>query len=162
MQAIYNFAPCLQGICSCIEFRDKLCTCKLEAGKYGESVLQSTTSNFDLGLSGLAPLLHIWKLFFTNLWGVVYAYKFIFELVIFCWLHKMSRLHVVLFCNLIGTARPRWQKLTTFPVDVTRFSPPPIFEEKAWGRGYPLLSLSFICVSSSPPHVLSQSGSLVP
>ena len=35
----------------------------------------------------------------------------------------MSHVHVVLFCNLIGTARARHRKLTTFPVDVTRLSP---------------------------------------
>ena len=42
-----------------------------------------TTANFDLGLLGLTPLSHIRKFFFTNLWGVVYAYKCIFELTIF-------------------------------------------------------------------------------
>ena len=26
-------------------------------------------------------------------------------------------------------------KSTTFPADVTRLSPPPVFEEGAWGRG---------------------------
>ena len=41
-QAIYNFAPCLRGICSCIEFRDTLCTCKLGAAKYGERVGPAT------------------------------------------------------------------------------------------------------------------------
>ena len=48
----------------------------------------------------------------------------------------MPRVHVVSFCNLIGTARARRRKLTTFPADVTRLSPPPVFEERAWGRGY--------------------------
>ena len=33
--------------------------------------------------------------------------------------------HVVSFCNLIGTARPRQWKSTTLPPDVTRLSPPP-------------------------------------
>ena len=69
-QAIYNFAPCLRGICSCVEFRDSLCTCKLRAAKYSERVgptNHATTANFDLGLSGLVPLLHIRKLFFTTL-----------------------------------------------------------------------------------------------
>ena len=37
-QAIYNFAPRVQGICSCVEFREALCTCKLRAAKYGERV----------------------------------------------------------------------------------------------------------------------------
>ena len=36
----------------------------------------------------------------------------------------MSRVHVVPFCNLIGTARARRWKSTTFPADVTRLSPP--------------------------------------
>ena len=36
-----------------------------------ELVPEPTTANFDLGLSGLAPLPHIRKLFFTNLRGVV-------------------------------------------------------------------------------------------
>ena len=35
----------------------------------------------------------------------------------------MSHVTMVSFCNLIGTAR--WQKSTTFLVDVTRLSPPP-------------------------------------
>ena len=35
-QAIYNFTPHLQDICSCVQFRDALCTCKLGAAKYGE------------------------------------------------------------------------------------------------------------------------------
>ena len=39
----------------------------------------------------------------------------------------MSRVHVVSFCNLIGTTRARRQKSTTFPMDVTRLSPPPSF-----------------------------------
>ena len=38
VQVIYNFAPRLIGICSCVEFRDALCTCKLGAAKYGERV----------------------------------------------------------------------------------------------------------------------------
>ena len=40
-----------------------------------ESVPQPTTVNFDVGLSGFAPLPHIRKLFFTNLRGVVHTYK---------------------------------------------------------------------------------------
>ena len=36
------------------------------------------------GIFGLAPLSHLRKLFSTNLRGVVYAYKFIFELTNFC------------------------------------------------------------------------------
>ena len=39
----------------------------------------------------------------------------------------MSRVHVVSFCNLIGTARARRRKSTTFPADVTRLSPHPSF-----------------------------------
>ena len=78
MQAIYNFASRLRGIHSCVEFRDTLWTCKQSC-----KVRKPTRANFDLGLSGLTPLLHIWKLFFINFWGVVYAYKFIFELTIF-------------------------------------------------------------------------------
>ena len=35
-QAIYNFAPCLSGICSSVEFCDVHCTCKLGAARYGE------------------------------------------------------------------------------------------------------------------------------
>ena len=36
----------------------------------------------------------------------------------------MSHVHVVSFCNLIGTTRARWRKSIAFPVDVTRLSPP--------------------------------------
>ena len=42
----------------------------------------------------------------------------------------MSRVHVVSFCNLIGTARARRQKSTTFPADVTRLSPPPVLRRE--------------------------------
>ena len=37
----------------------------------------------------------------------------------------MSQVHVVVFCNLIGTARARYRKLTTLPVDIIRLSPLP-------------------------------------
>ena len=37
-RAIYNFYSRLQGICSCVQFRDALCTCKLGAAKYSEQV----------------------------------------------------------------------------------------------------------------------------
>ena len=60
--------------------------------------------------------------------GVAYAYMLIFKLTIFCWVDKMSCVHVVSFYNLIGTARARW-KLTAFPANVTRLSPPPCFWE---------------------------------
>ena len=29
------------------------------------------------------------------------------------------------------------RKLTAFPVNITRLSPPPVFEERPWERGYP-------------------------
>ena len=35
---LYNIAPRLRGICSCIEFRDALCTCKLGTAKDGKRV----------------------------------------------------------------------------------------------------------------------------
>ena len=34
----------------------------------------------------------------------------------------MSRVHMVSFCDLIGTVRARRQKMATFPADVTRLS----------------------------------------
>ena len=37
-QAIYNFAPHLRGIRSCVQFRDALCKRKLGVAKYGEQV----------------------------------------------------------------------------------------------------------------------------
>ena len=40
-QATDNFASHLWGICSCVEFCDALCTCKLGAAKFGESALQN-------------------------------------------------------------------------------------------------------------------------
>ena len=39
--------------------------------------------------------------------------------------------HVVSFCNLIGTARARRRKSTNFPADVTTLSLPSISEERA-------------------------------
>ena len=95
-------------------------------------------------LSGLVPLSHIRKLFFTNLRGVVHAYKFIFELTIFCWVEKMSRVHVVSFCNLIGTARPRRWKSTTFPPGVNRLSPPP-FVRREPGNEATMAVYRYIC-----------------
>ena len=69
---------------------------------------KQTTVNFNLGLVELAPLPHIWKLFFINFWGVVCTYKYILKLSTFCWVDKMSCVNVVSFCNLIGNARVRW------------------------------------------------------
>ena len=44
-----------------------------------ELVSQPTAANFDLGLSGLAPLPYIRKLFFTNLRGEVYTCQVYFR-----------------------------------------------------------------------------------
>ena len=38
VQAIYNFAPRLRGIHSCVQFRDALCKRELGAAKYGAQV----------------------------------------------------------------------------------------------------------------------------
>ena len=38
VQAIYNFAPRLRGIHSCVQFRDALCKRELGAAKYGVRV----------------------------------------------------------------------------------------------------------------------------
>ena len=110
-------------------------SCKLRAAKYGGWVSPINQLQQTLILdSGLAPLPHTQNLFFT-IQGVVHAYKFIFKLTILCWMDKMSRVHMVSFCNLIGTARARCRKSTTFPMDVTRLSPPPCFRGESWGRG---------------------------
>ena len=50
-----------------------------------------TTVNFDLGISGLAPLPHLQNLFFINFRDAVCAYKFIFELTIYCWVYTWFR-----------------------------------------------------------------------
>ena len=42
----------------------------------------------------------------------------------------MSHVHVVLFCDLIGTTKARRQKSTAFPPDVARLSPPPFLRRK--------------------------------
>ena len=70
---------------------------------------------------------HIWKLFFNQPSRCSLHYRLIFDLTTFCLVDKMSRVHVVSFCNLIGTARARQWKSTTFSVNVTRLSPPPRF-----------------------------------
>ena len=116
-----------------------LCTCKLGAQCkvwWARLSHKPTTVSFNFGLFGLRSLLHIQKLFSTNCQGVVFAYKFIFELTIFCWVDKMpsvQTVHKVLFCKLIGTTTARHWKLTNFPADVTRTSPP-IFEESLGTR----------------------------
>ena len=46
---------------------------------------------------------------------------------------KCSRVHVVLFCNLIGSARSRRRKSTAFHANVTRLSPPPVFRGESLG-----------------------------
>ena len=55
------------------------------------------------------------------------------------------------FVLVIGTARTRHRKSIAFPANVTRSPPPPVFEERAWVRGYyysaiifTLKSLTFI------------------
>ena len=55
--------------------------------------------------------------------------------------------HMVSFCNLIGAARPRQRKSTTFPPDVTRLSPPLPFLRREPGneatcRGGPVCNAS--------------------
>ena len=65
-------------------------SCKVRLASWSS---KATPINFDLRLSWLASLLHIWKLFFTNLRGVVCTHKFIFELTIFaewakCYVYK--------------------------------------------------------------------------
>ena len=39
-------------------------------------------------------------------------------------------MHTILFYNLIGNARFRYQKLIAFPVNVTKHSPSSAFEER--------------------------------
>ena len=63
-----------------------------------ESVPQT---NFDLGLSELAPLLHIQKLFFINIGGVFCTHKFI--------------------------STPRHRRSSTSSADVIRLPPPTLF-----------------------------------
>ena len=116
-QAIYNFALRPRGINSSVEFCDALCTCKLRAVKYGESWSHKPTAvNFDLDFLDLRPFRTTKKLLFINFQCVVCAYtgKFIFELTIFCWIDKMSLVHIASFCNLIGTTTARCWKLTNF------------------------------------------------
>ena len=48
------------------------------------------------------------SLSFTYLWVVDCVYR----VDNFCWVDKMSSVHVVSFCNLIGTARPRQRKFS--------------------------------------------------
>ena len=66
----------------------------------------------------------------------------------------MSRVHVVSFCNLIGAARARHWKSTTFPADVTRLSSPPVFEERAGDeatKGRRLTFYSFVASHFAMP-----------
>ena len=91
-----------------------------------ELILKSSTVNFNLRHFGSAPLLHIQQLLFTNLWGVICTYKlfkFLNWQFFFCQLGELSPVHVILFCNLIGTARFRHWESTTSPANVTRHSP---------------------------------------
>ena len=131
LQAIYNFVPRLCDICSCVEFREALCTCKLRDAKYGEQV---------------SPTNQLQQLWSRTLWTCAFSVhpKTVFHQPLrcslrlpvhfwvnnFCWVDKMSRAHVVSFCNLIGIARARGRKSTAFPADVTRLSPPHVF----WGE----------------------------
>ena len=55
--------------------------------------------------------------------------KFIFALTFLFAEWTKYHVHMVSFCNLIGTARARHWKSTTFPVNVTRLSPPVVFVE---------------------------------
>ena len=115
----------------------------------------------DLGLSGLAPLPHIWKVFFTSLRYEVYAYKFTFELTILWWVKKGWCVHIVSFCNLIGTATARCQSQQLFlqmlrgsllplPHPVFRRDPGdepsviPLRRTKAWDRSLDTQGISKI------------------
>ena len=55
---------------------------------------------------------------------------------------KMSCVHVVSFCNLIGTARERRRKSIAFPTYVTRLSPPPFSRREPGDEAGKLLELS--------------------
>ena len=54
---------------------------------------------------------------------------------------KMSCVHVVLFCNLIGTDRARRRKSTAFPSDVTRLSPPTFLKRELGNKARIIVGL---------------------
>ena len=56
--------------------------------------------------------------------------NFFLKLTSPCWVNKMSYINFLSWSNLIGTARIRRLKSTTFSVDVTRLCPPPVFEDR--------------------------------
>ena len=129
--AIYNFAPHLRGIRSCVEFHDALCGCKLGAAKYGKRVGPGN----QLQLSGLAPLPHIWKL---------QPSRCSLRLQVHFWVDSflLSGQNVTYmytwFCSAIWLVPPKqgggsWQ---LFPWMLLGSLLPPFFEERAWGQGY--------------------------
>ena len=67
----------------------------------------------------------------------------------------MSRVHMVLFCNLIGPARTRRRKSTTFPADVTRLSPLPVNNRNCPFTPPPPLSFPYLS-STGIAHLHSE------
>ena len=128
VQAICNFAARLRGIPSFFEFHDTHCTW---AVKYGDWVSHANQLQWTSILGSLWTCISSVhpKTFFYQPWSSFLSWP------IFCWIFKMSYVHMVSFCTVIGTSRARCQKLTTFPLDVTRLSllTTYFFDERAWG-----------------------------
>ena len=64
---------------------------------------------------------------------------------------KMSREHVISFCNLIGTCQTKAPEVDSFFRGCYQaLSSPTFFEERAWGRGYLSLALglqhAYLCI----------------
>ena len=99
-----------------------------------------TTVNLDLRLSRLASFLHVQKLFFTNIWGVVCANKFIFEFTNFGEWTKCTH-GFTLQSDLV----PPEQGAGSWQLDVTRLFPLLVLEQRAWDKATSLLSCILEC-----------------
>ena len=68
---------------------------------------------------------------------------------------KCARVHVVLFCNLIGSARSRRRKSTAFYANVSRLSPPPVFRGESLG---PRLGTALLVCTNCLPAGTTHDG----
>ena len=129
-QSIYNFTFHPRSICNSVEFHDKPFTCKFKAVQCDEwaGPVKPATMNFDLRIASHLKTVFHQLLRCSLLKSSFSTWQFFAE-----WTKR--HVHMVLFRNLFGTTEARCQKSTTLLTDVTRLSPPPILEERAWEWG---------------------------
>ena len=123
-QAIFNFAPCYIGICSCVAFHDALLKYKLRPAKYGERVGPANQLQQTLILDYLD-----WWLFRTskNCFSPTFKVESTLIISFLNWQFFAERTNCHMYTWFHSAIS--WRS-TAFPTDVTRLSPSPCF----WGK----------------------------